>query len=195
MTRRAPAPRPYHHGNLRRALLDAALEEITERGPVAFSLRELARRAGVSHAAPAHHFGDKTGLLTAIATEGYELLGAALRDALATGAFLDVGLAYIGFAIEHPAHFDVMFRPDLFRADDPALVAARAQTSLLLYGPAGDAFPSEARRAGLAGWAFAHGFAELWRSGNFDGRLGDDPVAAARDIASTMFRAPRVAGA
>jgi AcrR family transcriptional regulator len=195
MARRAPTPRPYHHGNLRRALLDAALAEIAERGPVDVSLRELARRAGVSHAAPAHHFGDKTGLLTAIATEGYELLGAALQEALATGAFLDVGLAYIGFAVEHPAHFDVMFRPDLFRADDPEFRAARAATSQLLYGPAGEAFPAEARRAGLAGWAFAHGFAQLWRAGNFNGRLGDDPIAAARDVAATMFRAPRRAKA
>jgi AcrR family transcriptional regulator len=190
MAKRAPAPRPYHHGNLRRALLDAALDEIAERGPMAWSLRELARRAGVSHAAPAHHFGDKAGVLTAIAAEGYELLGGALERALDEGAFLDVGLAYISFAMEHPAHFDVMFRPDLVRTDDADLLAARARTSALLYGPAGDAFPADARRAGLAGWAFAHGFAQLWRAGNFDDRLGDDPIAAARDIASRMFRAP-----
>ena len=76
MSKRATAPNrahPYHHGNLRRALLDAALESIAAAGPAALSLRELARRVGVSHAAPAHHFGDKAGLLTALATEGYRV--------------------------------------------------------------------------------------------------------------------------
>ncbi len=66
--------RAYHHGDLRRALLAAALEAIEESGPAALSLRDLARRAGVSHAAPAHHFGDKAGLLTALAAEGFDLL-------------------------------------------------------------------------------------------------------------------------
>ena len=66
-------------------------------------MRELARRAGVSHTAPAHHFGDKTGLLTAIATEGNQLLGEALRNAREAGGFLEVGLAYVRFAVEHPA--------------------------------------------------------------------------------------------
>ncbi len=73
--------RPYHHGDLRQAVLDAAVAAITEAGPAAVSLRELARRAGVSHAAPAHHFGDKAGLLTALAAEGYDLLADALHTA------------------------------------------------------------------------------------------------------------------
>ncbi len=70
----------YHHGDLRRAVLTAALDVIRTQGPAALSLRDLARRAGVSHAAPAHHFKDRAGLLTAIATEGHDLLTAALRD-------------------------------------------------------------------------------------------------------------------
>ena len=69
----APRSRPYHHGDLRRALLDAALEMVAEHGPAALSLREVARRAGVSHAAPTHHFRNKAGLLTAIAADGYRL--------------------------------------------------------------------------------------------------------------------------
>jgi AcrR family transcriptional regulator len=184
--------RRYHHGNLRRVLLDAALEEIAERGPLAFSMRELARRAGVSHAAPAHHFGDKTGLLTAIAAEGYELLGTALRAAHAEGGFLEIGLAYLRFSIEHPAHFEVMFRPDLYRADADEVAELRNETTRLLYGPAGDAFPdTDALRVGIAGWSFVHGFATLWASGNLQGRLGDDPIAAAGDVARVLFTGPR----
>ncbi len=183
--------RPYHHGNLRRELLDTALAAIAAQGPVAFSLRDLARRAGVSHAAPAHHFGDKAGLLTAIATEGYERLGSALRGATRAGGFLEVGLAYIEFAISNPAHFAVMFRPDLYHRDDPDLRSARTATTELLYGPAGAAYPDrDAMRVGLAGWSFAHGFAELWLSGNLQHRLGDDPLRAARAVASVLFDSP-----
>lgn len=188
---RRPTPRPYHHGNLRREILDAALDEICERGPVTLSMRELARRAGVSHSAPGHHFGDKAGLLTAIAVEGYELLGEALTHARDTGGFLEVGLAYIGFAVDHPAHFEVMFRPDLYRHEDPSLVAAQAETTRLLYGPAGDAFPDDdAQRTGIAGWAFVHGFASLWTTGNLQHRLGDDPISAARAVAPALFLPP-----
>lgn len=183
------ASRRYHHGNLRRELLDAAVAEIGERGPAELSLRELARRAGVSHAAPAHHFGDKRGLLTAIAAEGWELLGVALHRAQSTGGFLELGLAYLSFAIDHPAHFDVMFAPELYDATDPEVDAARAETTRALYGTAGDEFPdADARRVGIAGWAFVHGFAELWRSHSFGDRLGDDPIAAAGDVARVLFR-------
>ena len=168
-----------------------ALAAIAEEGPVGFSLRDLARRAGVSHAAPAHHFGDKAGLLTAIATEGYERLGVALRAAQQSGGFLEVGLAYIEFAIANPAHFAVMFRPDLYHDADADLQAARATTTALLYGPAGAAYPDrDATRVGLAGWSFAHGFASLWLTGNLQHRLGDDPLPAARAVASVLFRAP-----
>ena len=193
MTRksRGRGVRPYHHGNLRREVLDAALKQIRERGPMTLSLRELARRADVSHAAPAYHFGDKAGLLTAIATEGFELLGGALRHAADTGGFLAVGLAYIGFAVDHPAHFEVMFRPDVYRPDDPELTAARAETNRLLYEPAATAFPDDdVLRVGLAGWSFAHGFASLWVTGNLQHRLGNDPIVAARAIAPLLFRPP-----
>src|SRR4029453_17310460 len=105
--------RPYHHGDLPRALLEAAVEAAAEVGAAAVSLRDLARRAGVSHAAPAHHFGDKAGLLTAVATEGFELLADELTDARDTGAdFLGIGVRYVGFAVDHRAHFEVMYRPD-----------------------------------------------------------------------------------
>ena len=85
--------RPYHHGDLPRVLLDAAVQAILEVGPAAVSLRDLARRTGVSHAAPAHHFGDKAGLLTAVAADGFRRLAATLGEAYeATGSFLEVGV-------------------------------------------------------------------------------------------------------
>jgi AcrR family transcriptional regulator len=188
MTRKPVAKPPYHHGNLRAEIITAALDQITEHGAAALSLRDLARRAGVSHAAPAHHFGDKAGLITAIATEGFELLAGVLRDAHERGTFLDVGLAYVAFATEHPAHFDVMFRLDLYRADDPALVAARTVTNQLLYGPASEVGSGdETMLVGIAGWAFVHGFATLWNSGNLQHRLGDDPLTAARAVGRLLF--------
>ncbi len=127
--------RTYHHGDLRRALLDAAVAAIIEAGPAAMSLRDLARRAGVSHAGPTHHFRDKPGLLTALATEGYDLLATALTAARAeSGSALELGLAYVRFAGCHRAHFQVMFRPDLYRAEDRELVAARERATEALCG-------------------------------------------------------------
>src|SRR3954452_9304586 len=124
----------YHHGDLRRTLLAAAAEVIEEQGPTALSLRDLARRAGVSHAAPTHHFGDKAGLLTALATDGYDLLAAELtKEWAASHSFLEQGVAYVRFAIEHRAHFEVMFRPDLYHAGEPALATARDRARQALY--------------------------------------------------------------
>src|SRR5215213_4055244 len=106
--------RPYHHGDLPRALLEAAVEAIAEVGPAAVSLRDLARRVGVSHAAPAYHFGDKAGLLTAVAADGFERLAATLRQAYqTTGSFLEVGVAYVRFAVTHRAQLEVRFPPAL----------------------------------------------------------------------------------
>ncbi|MFJ6657917.1 TetR/AcrR family transcriptional regulator [Streptomyces sp. NPDC091377] len=127
-----PAPekdRPYHHGDLRRAILAAALDVIAASGPSALSLRDLSRRAGVSHAAPAYHFKDRTGLLTAIAAEGYGLLAEALREA---GDLKEAGVRYVRFARTHPAHFQVMFTPELLRADDLELNAARTLSGAAL---------------------------------------------------------------
>ena len=134
----------YHHGDLRRALLEAAAEVIEEHGPAGLSLRELARRAGVSHAAPTHHFRDKAGLLTALAAEGYDLLAAELtQEWAANHSFLEQGVAYVRFALRHRAHFEVMFRPDLYHADEPVLAVARERAAQALYaGVSGDAAPT-----------------------------------------------------
>ncbi|MBW8486467.1 TetR/AcrR family transcriptional regulator [Actinomadura parmotrematis] len=161
--------RPYHHGDLRRALLRGAAELIAERGPAAFSLRDLARRTGVSHAAPAHHFGDRTGLFTALGAEGYALLADALAGG--PGELSALGARYVAFATDHPSHFQVMFRADLVRDDDPELAAARDRAGALLRaavaGNGGTAAPDTV----LAAWALAHGFASLAGSGALAGRL------------------------
>lgn len=193
------AARPYHHGDLRQAVLAAAVSAITESGPAGVSLRDLARRAGVSHAAPAHHFGDKAGLLTALAAEGYHLLADTLTAAQQrTGQFLEVGVAYVRFAVEHRAHFEVMFRPDLYHPDDPTVVSARARAGEALASGV-DSVPdrqtgTDCTLAGVAAWSLVHGFATLWLTGalpaELDDRLGSDPETAARAVAALLFRAP-----
>lgn len=180
--------RAYHHGDLRRALLAAALEAIAEVGPTALSLRDLARRAGVSHAAPAHHFGDKSGLLTALAAQGFDQLAAAL--VAAGDDLLEAGVAYVDFAVRHRAYFEVMFRPELHRPDDPELLAARERASAALRSgvaalPDGGA-PVDAGRDALAAWSIAHGFATLWLAGALPDRVGDDHRAAARTVLNRL---------
>ncbi|MFE0529426.1 TetR/AcrR family transcriptional regulator [Micromonospora parva] len=176
--------RSYHHGDLRRALLAAALEAIEEVGPVALSLRDLARRAGVSHAAPAHHFGDKAGLLTALATQGFDLLTQALTEA--DGDLLEAGVAYVDFAVTRRAYFEVMFRPELHRADDAELIAAQGRAGAALRAgvatlPTGGT-PADPGRDALAAWSIAHGFATLWLAGALPDRVGDNPREAARTV-------------
>ncbi|OKI42202.1 TetR/AcrR family transcriptional regulator [Micromonospora sp. CB01531] len=179
--------RGYHHGDLRRALLDAAVQAIGESGVAALSLRDLARRAGVSHAAPAHHFGDKTGLLTALAAEGFALLADELGRA--GDDLLEAGVAYVRFAVGHRAHFEVMFSPDLHRADDPALAAARARAGVALRGRvAALATPSaDPERDALAAWSIGHGFVTLWLAGALPPSAGRDPESAARSVIRRLF--------
>jgi AcrR family transcriptional regulator len=180
--------RPYHHGDLRRAILAAAVDAIRRDGVDALSLRALARDAGVSHAAPAHHFGDRSGLLTAVAAEGFDLLADQLSEAFETGPFLEVGVAYVRFAVDHPAHFVVMYRPELLRDDDPALASARRRSGEILYGGVGSAAPdADALRAGVAAWSLVHGVATLYLGGNLPPALGDDPETIARDAARFLF--------
>ncbi|WP_328845131.1 TetR/AcrR family transcriptional regulator [Streptomyces sp. NBC_00258] len=182
--------RAYHHGDLRRAIVAAALDVISAEGPSALSLRDLARRAGVSHAAPAHHFKDRTGLLTAIAAEGYGLLAATLTEA---ADLKDAGVRYVRFAREHPAHFQVMFTPELLRGNDLELTTARALAGERLRDAVSAVPPegrgTDARLAGVAAWSLAHGFATLLLSHNLDGPVGDqDPEDVFRALSSMLFR-------
>ncbi|MDJ0771076.1 MAG: TetR/AcrR family transcriptional regulator [Ilumatobacter sp.] len=116
-------PSNYHHGDLPNALRRAAVEVIDERGVGGFSLREVARRAGVSHTAPAHHFGDTKGLLTSVATEGFEALHQATSSAAAlhddpAQRLAAIGEAYVELGRTHHAHCEVMFRTDIVDAND-----------------------------------------------------------------------------
>jgi AcrR family transcriptional regulator len=205
--------RAYHHGDLRRSILDAAMRVIAADGPGAISLRDLARQANVSHAAPAHHFGTKAGLLTAIAVEGYTLLGEALTRG-PEPSFLDVGARYVRFALDHPAHFEVMFRPDLYDQESPAVIEARARTNAALQraagsgtGPGGSGSggsgsggsgssgtgPGSGGSGGgrarpVAAWSLAHGFATLWANGSLARTTGaKDPIALFRSVAREAF--------
>ncbi|MDN5916213.1 MAG: TetR/AcrR family transcriptional regulator [Pseudonocardia sp.] len=187
--------RAYHHGDLRRAVLDAAVAVVGESGPSALSLRDLARRAGVSHAAPAHHFGDKTGLLTALATEGYTLLADALEAELRrSGQLIEVGVAYVQFAVGHRAHFEVMFRPELYRVDDPEVQTAQARAAAGLSAGVdavrGRRAGADPELAGVAAWSIVHGFATLWINGALPPEIGADPSAAARSVAGLLFPPP-----
>jgi AcrR family transcriptional regulator len=175
----------YHHGDLRSTLLLAAAAEIDRVGVAKLSLRELARRAGVSHAAPAHHFGDKTGLLTALATEGFHLLHERTRPTLGRpDALVRAGEQYVAFAIEKPAHFSVMFDPHLLRMDDAELDAERRQAFANFFSAvqhttgADDA--EQVSNEAIAAWAVVHGVAVLWLQGNL-------PFPARADYVSQVF--------
>lgn len=172
-----PPRRTYHHGALRAALIDAARAVVEERGPDGFSLREAARRAGVSPAAPGHHFGDARGLLTALATVTSRAFGDALEQADVgcdrVARLRAQGVAYVRFALAHRAAFDLIWRRGLVDAEDAELKAANHRAFLILDRvvrgeDAAGASPCEAdAAASLAAWAMVHGFAQLAISGVF----------------------------
>ncbi|MCI5048298.1 MAG: TetR/AcrR family transcriptional regulator [Aquisalinus sp.] len=170
---RSPKTQGYHHGELRHALLDAGEIELEENGIERFSLRAVAKRAGVSHGAPAHHFETVQGLLTALAARGYgrfiaaqdkreQLAGADPRERLAAS-----GLGYIDFAIEHPSLFRLMFASERTDKADTALAeaAAAAFDKLVKHvQTVRDCDPHTdppAMADVLACWAIAHGLADL----------------------------------
>ena len=133
----APGPRDsYHHGNLRAALIKAADEMIAHGGIEEFSLRAAAQRAGVSPAAPAHHFGGAKGLLTEVAILAYERAGRYIDGAGRSNDIVAdvraVGVAFIKFAVEYPGHFRLMFRNDLVDRSDPRLSAASKEPVIRL---------------------------------------------------------------
>lgn len=181
-----PKSARYHHGDLRAALVSAAESVIRERGVDGFSLREAARRAGVSAAAPQHHFGDARGLLTAVATAGFQGLCAALESADVSARtraerIRGQGEAYVGFALAEPARFDVMWRMALIDRSDEAYCAAATRAFELLRAAVEDRSPARSPDKGvtpdpraIAAWSLVHGFARL----ALDGAFGTEPGAA-----------------
>jgi AcrR family transcriptional regulator len=165
--------KPYHHANLREELLQAAIRLIAEVGPTAFTLREVARRAGVSHNAPYRHFRDRDDLMAAVAAQGFrELTQAMLESAAQRSDTLDqlkgAGLGYVTFALRRPEHFTVMFdaprttmpkHPESAEAAEQAfgtllgLVKACQETGRL---PSGDS-----NHMALLAWTMVHGIAKL----------------------------------
>lgn len=165
--------KPYHHGDLRRALVDAARRLLEAEGPAALSLRAVAREAGVSPAAPYHHFKDKSELLDAIAHEGWVLLDRAMAEAKANAEgrqkLTALGIAYVCFAREHPALYRVMY--DAARqhealpladeeGEDDAYCKVR-QTLIELGASADGADDLDLELATVAAWCAAHGLAEM----------------------------------
>lgn len=177
----------YHHGDLKTVILQQAATLVAERGADGISLRELARAAGVSHAAPAHHFTDRRGLFTALATEGFELLAAALTDA--RPQFIDAAKAYVRFALDHPGHYEVMFDKSLYDDTDPDLVAASSAAGAELNRGVGTLADPKAvddpAGAALAAWSLVHGFSMLWLNDAID--TGGDPIAQVQRLATILF--------
>jgi AcrR family transcriptional regulator len=166
----------YHHGDLRRAILDAAERRLTETGIEAVTIRACARDAGVSPAAPIHHFGSLKGLLSALATRGFEQLVARLDADLATrtesGPSLLVG-AYVAFAVSSPRMFDLMWREDVLEPDDSDLSDARRVALERLQAHAKPTEASgDARIRAIRAWSLAHGLATLLQHGRIQRALG-----------------------
>lgn len=165
--------RPYHHGDLRAALIRAAEDELIEKGVDAFSLRGAAKRAGVSHAAPAHHFRDANAMLDALAASGFARLTAAMKDEQATAdadgeaQLTAAATGYLRFALDNPEMLQLMFGTSRRRGDDADLRrASEAAFSVLVNGVGlargRDVFKSEAGWRDVAAcWSMVHGYAQL----------------------------------
>jgi len=168
----AAESRPYHHGDLRRALVDAARRILENEGPNALSLRAVAREAGVSPAAPYHHFKDKGELLDAVALEGWDALGEALakaREQTSPGDIVvaELGVAYVCFARDNPALYRVMYErsrdkdslPDDMRDNDESAYCLVRETFREIAGD--DVSDMDIELATIAAWCAAHGLAEM----------------------------------
>ncbi len=186
----APAARQ----EVREALLAAARAEIIEHGRAAISLRAVARRAGLSHASPKYHFGDRSGLLTAIATEGFHALAHSLsevRESDARHQLAVLGRAYIDFGLSHPALFELMFAPGELHTEDPELNVAQQQAIGALTAAVSqlagiDATASQTPpKLALISWALVHGLVVLARDGALQA-AASPPATDAAELAHTL---------
>jgi AcrR family transcriptional regulator len=169
----------YHHGDLRRALVDAAFELVKEFGPAGITLREAARRAGVTHAAPYRHFADKEALLAALAEEGFVRLRSEIEQGIVDIApeylLENIGVIYVRFARNHPSQFRVMFGaemgdkrryPTLTQADQAVFdVLCNA---IRVAQAAGVVLPGNPARLGMVQWSMLHGVAALVVDGQME---------------------------
>jgi AcrR family transcriptional regulator len=171
-----------HHANLRETLLTTVGEVLGERGIDGLSLREVARRAGVSPGAPAYHFGTLSGMLTAFATRGFDDLTEAVtgeveRSGAATPPerLAALGRGYVAFAISDWGRWQVMFRTELLDADDPALHMAISRPRALLLDAVRECAETGLLSGGdvptvaIAAWSLTHGLAALWSTGRLGG--------------------------
>jgi AcrR family transcriptional regulator len=195
---RATRKRAYHHGDLRAALIGAAVQILERDGEGALTLREVAHRVGVSQAAPYHHFADKNAILVAVAQEGFVHLTAAIEDArLAAGreprdAIRAICIAYVRFAVRHPSHFRVMTSGLLAKKEGTATLREAAQRAfgLLLAAvvagqKAGVLVDGPPPKLTLFTWSMMHGLAMLHLNGMV-GPLGplDELVVGAAEAIS-----------
>src|SRR4051812_43616591 len=195
---------PYHHGALRDALLEAAERVLERDGLSGLTLRALAREAGVSHAAPTHHFGDLTGLVSELAAIGYRKFGAAMMAANASGTLEQKGLAsakaYVAFAQAHPGMYGLMFRTERLDMSRPALhEAARASFAGLARGVGAsrheqidpEALSLEQAGAIARAWCLVHGFTMLLLDGRISDILRRMPKGTTMDqLFEAMLRSP-----
>jgi AcrR family transcriptional regulator len=183
-------------------MMAAAAVALAEVGAEHLSLRDVARRVGVSHAAPAHHFGDKTGMLTAVAVQGFELFSDYLSAAVEgidspLEALHANGRGYLEFSDRYPGHFEIMFRPALINTADPAFRSASDKAFQLLRDVVAECqrqgWKSDADTTGLAvaTWALLHGLTVLRRGGSVASRLPRTSPEAMIDVARTLTGVPR----
>jgi AcrR family transcriptional regulator len=178
---RPSPPKPYHHGDLRRVLIDAALQLVEEGGPEGLSVREAARRAGVSPGAPFRHFPSRDALMTAVAEEAQRRFRAEIETALAEAPagdplarFRAFGLAYLRWAMRNPAHFEIISSGRFFDHDRAARLSRdNAELIGMTERMLADAFARgqlrspDLKRVQIAGRALVYGFARM----NIDGHL------------------------
>ncbi len=189
----------YHHGDLRSALIKTGLELISEKGISGFTLREVAKRTGVSTAAPYHHFKDKAELLQAMSAEGWRMLGERFTGASSevetpSERLRAIGEVYIRFAIEYTPYFRVMNRPDMYCSQgscDGGDVTGRAVFEMLRSAVAG-CFAGkknddpEIQESVLHAWVMVHGFSALWLDGSLRGTsLGELGI---EELINLLFR-------
>ncbi|MBL8742173.1 MAG: TetR/AcrR family transcriptional regulator [Myxococcales bacterium] len=211
MARIAKKPGTYHHGDLRRVLLDAAVHVVEKEGVGALSLVAIAKKAGVSSGAPYHHFESREELLSAIAVEGFDLLTAAMKEGAAESAahahagesqgeaeLRGLGRGYMRFALAHRGHFRIMFRPELKGSlSKEKQAVARESFDLLRAGidrcqREGTLAPGDPKALVLLSWSAIHGAAVLWNDGALsrEGLLADGDSLGAL-MADTLLMALR----